>query len=117
MMSKVNCIEGDHSARRPGLERDGSRDAADAGDGGYQAMVEQGLRLNRAFIRIKDPFVREAIVSLVVEAAKNEGEVEILAAAQRLFQYRPAEARLLNGASPELRRSPSGAQMRRPLRM
>ena len=114
MMSKVNCIEGDHSARRPDLERDGSRDEA---DGGYQAMVEQGLRLNRAFIRIKDPFVREAIVKLVVEAAKNESEVEIMSAAQQLFRCRPAEAGLLRDGPPELRPSTSGAQTRRPLRM
>ena len=40
-------------------------------NGGYQAMLEQGLRLNRAFVAISDPRVREAIINLVVEAAKN----------------------------------------------
>jgi hypothetical protein len=39
-------------------------------NGGYQAMLEQGLRLNRAFIAISDPRVREAIVNLVVEAGE-----------------------------------------------
>jgi hypothetical protein len=115
MMSKVNCID---SPRRPDPEWDHSRDAAKAGnDDGYQAMVEQGLRLNQAFIRIKDPFVREAIVHLVVEAAKNKSEAEILTAAQRLFRYRPAEAQLVREEAPELRPSTSAAQTRRPPRM
>jgi transcriptional regulator with XRE-family HTH domain len=33
---------------------------------------EQGLRLNRAFVGIKNPALREAIVSLVIELSKND---------------------------------------------
>lgn len=36
-----------------------------------QVMLDQGLRLNRAFISINDRLVREAIVNLVVEAAMS----------------------------------------------
>jgi hypothetical protein len=43
---------------------------------GYQAKLEQGLRLNRAFIAISDHRVRETIVNLVVEAAKIENRKE-----------------------------------------
>ena len=35
-------------------------------------LPEQGLRLHRAFIGVKSPALREAIVSLVAELAKNE---------------------------------------------
>ena len=45
-------------------------------NGGYQATLEQGLRLNRAFVAISDPRVREAIINLVVEAAKIESGEE-----------------------------------------
>jgi hypothetical protein len=43
----------------------------------YQAMLDQGLRLNRAFVSINDSLVREAIVNLVVEAAKNESGEDV----------------------------------------
>jgi hypothetical protein len=47
-----------------------------------QALLDQGLRLNRAFISIDDPLVREAIINLVVEAARNEsGETVFLSTA------------------------------------
>jgi hypothetical protein len=39
---------------------------------GDQALLDQGLRLNRAFISIQDSLVREAIVNLAIEAANNE---------------------------------------------
>jgi transcriptional regulator with XRE-family HTH domain len=35
-------------------------------------LPEQGLRLHRAFVGVKNPALREAIVSLVVELAKND---------------------------------------------
>ncbi len=35
-------------------------------------LPDQGLRLHRAFIGVKNPALREAIVSLVVELAGNE---------------------------------------------
>jgi transcriptional regulator with XRE-family HTH domain len=35
-------------------------------------LPDQGLRLHRAFIGVKSPALREAIVSLVVELARNE---------------------------------------------
>ncbi len=44
--------------------------------GADQTLLDQGLRLNRAFIKIKDPLVREAIVNLAVEAVKKESGEE-----------------------------------------
>jgi transcriptional regulator with XRE-family HTH domain len=38
-------------------------------------LPDQGLRLHRAFIGVKNPALREAIVSLVVELARNETSV------------------------------------------
>lgn len=35
-------------------------------------LPDQGLRLHRAFISVKNPALREAIVSLVTELARNE---------------------------------------------
>jgi hypothetical protein len=46
---------------------------------------EQGLRLNRAFIAISDPRVREAIVNLVAEAVKIESGKEF----RLLIERRP----------------------------
>ena len=47
-----------------------SPDAPPAGrSDDHQALLDQGLRLNRAFIKINDPRVREAIIALVAEAA------------------------------------------------
>jgi transcriptional regulator with XRE-family HTH domain len=47
-------------------ERPATRDAA------LLTLPDQGLRLHRAFISIQNPALREAIVSLVTELAKNE---------------------------------------------
>lgn len=41
-------------------------------DGGHLTLPDQGLRLHRAFIGVKNPALREAIVSLVTELARNE---------------------------------------------
>jgi transcriptional regulator with XRE-family HTH domain len=41
-------------------------------DGALLTLPDQGLRLHRAFIGVKNPALREAIVSLVIELAKNE---------------------------------------------
>jgi transcriptional regulator with XRE-family HTH domain len=38
-------------------------------------LTDQGLRLHRAFIGVKNPALREAIVSLVIELARNETPV------------------------------------------
>lgn len=38
----------------------------------YQNMVDQGLRLHRAFCGISNAALREAIITLVVEMAKGE---------------------------------------------
>ena len=35
-------------------------------------LPDQGLRLHRAFIGVKNPALREAIVSLVIELARND---------------------------------------------
>jgi hypothetical protein len=61
----------------------------------YQELLDQGLRLNRAFISINDPLVREAIVNLVVEAAKNENGEEVPPPDRMLPQDRPAKTGLL----------------------
>ena len=41
-------------------------------DGALLTLPDQGLRLHRAFIGVKNPALREAIVSLVSELARNE---------------------------------------------
>jgi transcriptional regulator with XRE-family HTH domain len=46
--------------------RPANRDAA------LLTLPDQGLRLHRAFIDVKSPGLREAIVSLVIELARNE---------------------------------------------
>lgn len=38
----------------------------------HSDLAEQGLRLNRAFAAVKNPALREVIVSLVIEIAKND---------------------------------------------
>lgn len=40
----------------------------------HRALSEQGLRLHRAFLRVKNDALRESIVALVVELAKGGGE-------------------------------------------
>jgi hypothetical protein len=39
---------------------------------GYHTMIDQGLRLHRAFRNISNSVLREAIVTFVVELAKSE---------------------------------------------
>jgi hypothetical protein len=41
-------------------------------DEAHLTLPDQGLRLHRAFIGVKSPALREAIVSLVTEMARNE---------------------------------------------
>jgi transcriptional regulator with XRE-family HTH domain len=41
-------------------------------DGAHLTLPDQGLRLHRAFISVRNPALREAIVSLVVELARSE---------------------------------------------
>lgn len=41
-------------------------------DAAVLTLPDQGLRLHRAFIGVKNPALREAIVSLVTELARNE---------------------------------------------
>jgi hypothetical protein len=47
-------------------------DAERTGDS--ETLVDQGLRLNRAFMSINDPLVREAIINLAVEAANQSAD-------------------------------------------
>lgn len=54
---------------------DGERRPA-AQDGVRFTLPDQGLRLHRAFISVKNPALREAIVSLVSELAKSQESVE-----------------------------------------
>jgi hypothetical protein len=42
------------------------------GSAEYRAMLEEGLRLNRAFFNIRSASIREAIINLIVETANNE---------------------------------------------
>ena len=41
----------------------------------YLTLPDQGLRLNRAFVGIKNSALREAVVSLVIELARNDSPV------------------------------------------
>ena len=41
-------------------------------DGASLTLPNQGLRLHRAFVGVRNPALREAIVSLVIELAKND---------------------------------------------
>jgi hypothetical protein len=101
MTDKGNGIGKPHGAGSPeertagGAAREYSPEAPQVGGfGGDQAMLDQGLRLNRAFVSISDPLVREAIVNLVVEAAKNQGGQEIPPSGRMLLQDRPAKTEL-----------------------
>ena len=84
MASKINCVDNPRRSRWPDGRGSGGaawEDLPEAApverNGGYQAMLEQGLRLNRAFIAIRDPRVREAIVNLVIEVVKIESGKEV----------------------------------------
>jgi len=35
-------------------------------------MLDEGLRLNRAFFNIRSASIREAIINLIIETANNE---------------------------------------------
>jgi hypothetical protein len=99
MVSKANCID---SPRDPRCSDDGAAEwgpsPPEPPDGGpredYPAMLDQGLRLNRAFVKISNPLIREAIVNLVSEAAKNENGAEIPTFDQIQLQDRPAKSEL-----------------------
>jgi transcriptional regulator with XRE-family HTH domain len=41
-------------------------------NGALLTLPDQGLRLHRAFMGVKNPALREAIVSLVIEMARND---------------------------------------------
>ena len=41
-------------------------------NGALLTLPDQGLRLHRAFMGVKNPVLREAIVSLVIEMARND---------------------------------------------
>jgi hypothetical protein len=93
--SKTNRVDGHRGPRwleghTSGCTRGDLPEALPADrNGGYQAMLEQGLRLNRAFIAISDPRVREAIVNLVVEAAKIESGEEFRLLIERHLKTGP----------------------------
>jgi len=40
----------------------------------YRDMVDEGLRLHRAFFSIKSAEIRTAVLNLVIETVKNESE-------------------------------------------
>ena len=102
MSGKVNRIDHPRGARWPderaagGAQREDAPEPPDIeGIDDYQGMLDQGLRLNRAFIKINDSLVREAIVNLVVEAAKNESGEEVPPLVRMLLQDRPAKTEFL----------------------
>ncbi len=78
MATKINCLDRPSRSRRPdrrtsGAAWEGLPEALSADRyAGFQSALEQGLRLNRAFIAINDPRVRQAIIDLVIEAADDE---------------------------------------------
>ncbi len=82
MMSMINRVDDRRAASRPErlLGSRTSKELPEAapgqGTGDDQALIEQGLRLNRAFIQVKDHLVREAIINLVIEAVKHAGGKE-----------------------------------------
>jgi hypothetical protein len=49
----------------------------------HRVLLDQGLRLNRAFTRIKDPLIREAIVKFVADAARTQSGDAVFRAAGR----------------------------------
>ena len=61
-----------------GFSESSDRNADDIAEGicegasGYLTLPDQGLRLHRAFVGVKNSVLREAIVTLVVEMAKGE---------------------------------------------
>jgi hypothetical protein len=78
MARTINRVDNPHRSGRPdkrkpgGAAREESPEAPKAErSADDQVMLDQGLRLNRAFISINDSLVREAIVNLVVEAAMS----------------------------------------------
>jgi hypothetical protein len=78
MARKINRVDNPDRSGRPdklksgGAAREESPEAPNAErTADDQVMLDQGLRLNRAFISINDSLVREAIVNLVVEAAMS----------------------------------------------
>lgn len=78
MARKISRVDNPHRSGRPderrsgGAAREESPEAPNAErTADAQGMLDQGLRLNRAFISINDSLVREAIVNLVVEAAMS----------------------------------------------
>ncbi len=54
----------------PGKSESSERSCEDQGV--YLTLPDQGMRLHRAFINVKNSVLREAIVTLVVEMAKSE---------------------------------------------
>jgi hypothetical protein len=59
-LPKVLCKNG--HTQRPPCE----------GSAEYRAMLDEGLRLNRAFFNIRSASIREAIINLIIETANNE---------------------------------------------
>jgi hypothetical protein len=78
MARKINRVDDPHRSGRPDKRKSGAAAREELPEAPNaertaddQVMLDQGLRLNRAFISINDSLVREAIVNLVVEAAMS----------------------------------------------
>jgi len=67
----------DAGSRRPGHAKvlsDDGRAESESGHGSTesQAVLDEGLRLNRAFFSIRSARVRRAIIELMIEAGESE---------------------------------------------
>ena len=78
MARKINRVDSPRRSGRPDKRKSGGAAREELPEAPNaertaddQVMLDQGLRLNRAFISINDSLVREAIVNLVVEAAMS----------------------------------------------
>jgi len=78
MARKINRVDNPHRSGGPDKRNSGAAAREELPEAPKaertaddQVMLDQGLRLNRAFISINDSLVREAIVNLVVEAAMS----------------------------------------------
>ena len=96
MTSKIFRIDNPGGSQGPGERVTDGAASEDLPDrtADYQTMVDQGVRLNRAFTSINDPLVREAIVNLAVEAAKKESGKQVPPSDGTLLQNPPAKTEL-----------------------
>ena len=65
------------------------------GAGVYLTLPDQGMRLNRAFIGVKNAALREAVITLVVELARNQETANEQQDANLFYsEHRPKKQRI-----------------------